>query len=72
MTGVSKTLRSCTSGIIRSSEERDPFIVPTKVLSACQTLENSGHLIALEPQEPQSYLLPNYFFALYSIWRSRY
>lgn len=48
MTGVSKILRSCTFVIIRSSEERNPFTVPTKVLSSCQTLENNRHLIALE------------------------
>lgn len=43
---VPKTLGPCTCAIIRSNEAW-PFPSP-QVLSACQALENTGHLIVLE------------------------
>lgn len=47
LAGVPKTSGSCTFVLIRSSEER-PFSSPHQVLSACQALENSRHLIVVE------------------------
>lgn len=47
LAGVPKTLGSCTFLMIRGSEERC-FSSPHQVLSACQALENSRHLIVLE------------------------
>lgn len=46
LAGVPKTWGSCTFVMIRGSEER--CFSSSQVLSACQALENSKHLIVLE------------------------